>query len=153
MTSLESHPATVDRDRPLARLIDAGRYDHANEYVIEERFPVRGEGVREERLALVCLERGASTEEVGQELDRPELRPAGIAELLALGAAFPDLQRAFPIVALAAAAVYPHDYLRIPFLWGSLRTRRLDLRWDEHRWAANIRFLAVERGRAEQGRD
>ncbi|MGH3001523.1 MAG: hypothetical protein ACRDM1_02440 [Gaiellaceae bacterium] len=134
----------VDYDRSLADLVAAGGYDRANEYVTESLFPILGRGSGDVEIVLVCVERAASTEEVLRELDRPELRLGRIAELLALGAAQPELQRSFPIVALGSAASYPHEYRRIPFLWGSSRVRHLDLRWDEHSWGANIRFLTVQ---------
>lgn len=143
MSRVESHPVAVDYDRPFDELVAAGGYDHANEYVTATRFPVQRRGSAEVDAALVCLDRVAATAEVLGELDLPELRQGRIAELLAVGAALPELQRSFPIVALGSIALYPHDYRRIPFLWGSARVRHLDLRWDEHSWGGNVRFLAV----------
>lgn len=137
------YPLTVGYERPYAEQIADGGYDHVNEFLTAALFPIRGNGDADIDVTLVCLERTASTTEVLRELEQPGLRLGGIAELLALGAAQPELQRSFPIVALGAAASYPHDYRRIPFLWGSPRVRHLDLRWDEHSWGANIRFLTV----------
>lgn len=147
--AVASYHLTVDYDRCFAELVLAGGYDHVNEYVTEARFPVCGRGKSEVEAVLVCLGRVAPTVEVLDELDSPGLRHGRIAELLAIGAAVPDAQRSFPIVALGSIAVYPSDYKRIPFLWGSVRVRHLDLRWDEHSWGGNIRFLAVRE--AEQG--
>lgn len=143
MTRTKLYPLTVDYDRPFAEMVLAGGYDHGNEYVTEERFPVAGSGVVASELELVCLERNASSEEVLRTLDSDGSRLGRIGELLALGAARPEVQRSFPIVALGSVACYPSDYRRIPFLWGSPRARHLDLRWDEHSWGGNIRFLTV----------
>lgn len=143
MTEIETCSLDVDYDRSLAGQIAAGGYEHANAFLTEALFPVRGHGRADVHATLVCLGRAASTAEVLAELELPGLRLGGIAELLALGAARPELQRSFPIVALGSAASYPSGYRRIPFLWGSPRVRLLDLRWDEHSWGPNIRFLTT----------
>lgn len=146
MTRADAHRATIDYGRPFAEMVAAGAYDHVNEYTTEANFPVIGHGVATIALELVCLEVDASTEKVVRELESSGSRLGRIAELLALGAAQPELQRSFPIVALGSVASYPSDYRRIPFLWGSPRVRHLDLRWDEHSWGGNIRFLTVRDG-------
>lgn len=145
MPDAGGYQLTVDYDRALPEMIAAGGYDHVNEFLTEARFPVQGSGTATVTLGLACLGRTASTQEVEHALERPESRPGRIAELLALGAAHPGLQRSFPIVALGSSATYPASYRRIPFLWGSPHVRHLDLRWDEHVWGANIRFLTVRR--------
>lgn len=141
--SVDEYVVSPGYGRPLGELLAAGGYDHANEYLTEERFPVADDrgGASAVEVALVCLEHRATTDEVGRAVEAAGLRAGGIAELLALGAEQPELQRSFPIVALGAASDYPHDYRRIPFLWGTPRVRHLDLRWDEHGWGGNIRFL------------
>ncbi len=143
MTQTDAYSLRVDYDRPFAQRVAAGGYDHVNAFLTEALFPVQASGHSDVDAELVCLGRTASTPEVLAELERPGRRPGRIAELLALGAARPELQRSFPIVALGSAASYPHEYRRIPFLWGSPRVRHLDLRWDEHSWGANIRFLTI----------
>lgn len=143
MPRVDGYRLTVDYDLALAEMIAAGGYDHANAFLTQARFPVRGSGDATAELELVCLERAASTREVEQALASAGSRDGRIAELLALGAAQPDLQRSFPIVALGSSASYPASYRRIPFLWGSPHVRHLDLRWDEHAWGPNIRFLTV----------
>lgn len=141
MTRTDRHPIAAD-GRSLDDLLSAGCYDHVNRYL----HPLSGGPAPADFAALVCLERVATTAEVSTELDRLALEPGRLPELLALGAARPELQRAFPIVALGAAEAYPSGYRRLPFLWGSPHVRHLDLRWDEGRWAANVRFLATDAG-------
>lgn len=74
-----------------------------------------------------------------QALDELGLRSGRIEELLAFGAAYPQAQRQFPVVAISALDPY---HCR-PFLWGTPRVRHLDLRFDEKIWSGNIRFLTV----------
>lgn len=143
MTGAESYPLTIDHSRPFAEMVAAGGYDHVNEFLTEPSYQVRGSGAVGVEVDLVCLARDASTDEVLRTLESPGSRLGRIEELLALGAAEPDLQRSFPIVALGSVADYPAGYRRIPFLWGSPRVRHLDLRWDEHTWGENIRFLTA----------
>jgi hypothetical protein len=121
-------------------MIAAGAYDHVNRQITEASFPVQRGGLAARELILVHLGHVASTDEVLHQLDDLGVRPARIEELLAFGAAYPQAQRQFPIVALGAIET---SYRRRPFLWGSPRVRHLDLRFDEHSWGGNIRFLTV----------
>ncbi len=135
----ESHTVTIDYGQPLAQMIAAGDYDHVNRHITEASWPVqRGEPVARE-LILVHVGRVASTDEVQYALDELGVRSGRIEELLAFGAAYPQAQRQFPVVAVGAL----DPYHRRPFLWGSPRVRHLDLRFDEKIWSGNIRFLTV----------
>lgn len=136
----DTHTVTIDYQRPLAQMIAAGAYDHVNGDISEANFPVKRGDLAARELILVHLGGVASTEGVVHALDDLGVRSGRIEELLAFGAAFPQAQRRFPIVALGAIET---SYRRRPFLWGSSRVRHLDLRFDEKIWSGNIRFLTV----------
>jgi hypothetical protein len=138
-TVTEAHTVTIDCRQTLDQMIAAGAYDHVNRHITESSFPDAGSGASERELTLVCLARVASTDEVLHRLDDLAVRSGRIEELLAFGAAYPQAQRQFPIVAVGAL----DEYRRRPFLWGSPRVRHLDLRFDEKIWGGNIRFLTV----------
>ena len=138
-TKTEAHTVTIDYRQTLDQMITAGAYDHVNRHITESSFPVAGGNAAERELTLVFLGRVASTDEVLDQLDDLAVRSGRIEELLAFGAAYPQTQRQFPIVAVGAL----DEYQRRPFLWGSPCVRHLDLRFDEKIWGGNIRFLTV----------
>lgn len=100
----DTYKVTVDYNQSLAEMVAAGKYDHVGKLITPEYFPHDRNCLTEEvEIYLVCLNRGASRDdEAIAELDRMGFRPATLQELLALGAAYPDLQRRFWIVALGS---------------------------------------------------
>jgi hypothetical protein len=138
-TETEAHTVTIDYRQTLDQMIAAGGYDHVNRHITESSFPVAGGDAAERELTLVQIGRVASTDELLQQLEKLAVRSGRIEELLAFGAAYPQAQRQYPIVAVGAL----DEYRRRPFLWGSPCVRHLDLRFDERIWGGNIRFLTV----------
>jgi len=83
----------------MEEMIAAGQYDSYNRDINSENFPIKESGSLEVNLEFVHLGRNATTDEVEAELDKHGLRPATLAELLAFGAKYPDVQREFPVIA------------------------------------------------------
>lgn len=133
----------VDYSMSLDEMIAAGHYDWMNSDITAKHFPVSGGGQREVELELVHLNREASTAYVLEELERRGLRPAKIAELLALGANHPELQKQFPIIAFGSVWRDPSGLHYLPFLRGRSDERDLDLYDYDFHWPFKCRFLAV----------
>jgi len=128
----------------LQAMIAEGNYDWVNSDITSEHFPIEGEGQVEVELHLIHLNRVATGDEVLTELDKRNLRPATIEDLLALGAIHPDLQRDFPIVAVGSVWRRPDGHRYVPCLCGHWDGRRdLGLDWIGFRWDGDCRFLAV----------
>jgi hypothetical protein len=139
------HRVTVDRDKKLKAMIQAGRYDWTNSDITDKHFPVEGSGVVEVDIELVHYGHTMSTDAVLKNLDTRGLRPAKIEELLALGAAKPELQREFPIIVLGSVWRDPVGCQFVPCLvWGGSK-RDLDLNWIDGTWGGLCRFLAVRK--------
>jgi len=135
---------TVDYSLTLEQMIALGQYDWKNDDITAKNFPVNGEGKKEITVELVKYESGMSSEAILADLDKNGLRPATHEELLAFGAAFPELQRKFPIVALGSVASIFGDR-RVAFLDRYDSERDLRLRWFDGGWYARCRFLAVRK--------
>lgn len=142
--NLPSFKVTVDYTLDLVAMIAAGKYDWTNNDITAKNFPIKGKGSVEIELLLVHLNRYATTKEVEAEMGKRGLRAATIAELLALGAAHPELQRGFLIVALGSRCVLDDDG-SVPVLYGSDDGRALDLYHDDSEWDVRCRFLAVRK--------
>lgn len=142
MTISEPHRLTVDRSQPLQNMIAAGKYDWVNFNITPEHFPAGRSGVTEAEAVLVHFDRSITTGEALGELERANLRPADLPELLAFGAQHPDVQREFPIVELASVWSARDDYRNVASLCGGAGGRSLLLNWLEHGWYSGSRFLA-----------
>ncbi len=135
---------TVDYSLSLEQMIALGQYDWKNDDITTERFPVKGKGKKEVVGELVKYEENMSSDKVLADLDSKGLRPATHEELLAFGAAFPELQRKFPIVALGSVAGVGGDRC-VACLDGDDSGRDLSLGWFGLGWDAFCRFLAVRK--------
>lgn len=136
---------TVNYDQSLAEMIAAGKYDWVNGDITQKNFPVKGKGQVELPLELVHFGRLVGSDEVLAECERRGLRAATLPELLALGAAYPDPQRQFPIVALGSSWRDRVGDRFVPLLAVDGRGRGLRLRWFEGEWRDYDRFLAVRK--------
>jgi len=105
----------VDYRMSLHEMIEAGGYDYVNDDINAERFPISGTGTMSLDLELVHIGRSISSDAAEKELEKRGLRPATIAELLAFGAAHPEVQRSLPIVALGSVCGVG-GYRSVPYL-------------------------------------
>ena len=135
---------TVDYSLTMEQMIALGQYDWKNDNITSERFPVKGEGKKEIVGELVKYGSAMSSEAVLADLDKKGFRPATIEELLAFGAAFPEFQRKFPIVALGSVAEI-HGRRVVACLGGGDSGRGLGLIWFGGGWVAFCHFLAVRK--------
>jgi len=85
-----------------------------------------------------------SSEAVLAELDRMNLRPGMIEELLAVGEKYPEKQLEFPIVELGSVARV-RGHRGVVYLVRRGRRRSLYLDWFGGGWFAGCRFLAFRK--------
>jgi len=135
----------VDYSLSLAEMVKAGKYDWVNDDITAKHFPAKGEGKKELAIELIHFNRRTSSEEALQEMDKQGFRPATIEELLALGSAYPELQRKFPIAALGSVWQDPNGYRHVPCLGESVSRRSLHLHWLGGGWGGDWRFAAVRK--------
>lgn len=92
----------VDYSKTIGEMVDSGDYAWAGYGEWKENFMVVGTGMRISEAVLVKFDRSLETVEVLAELWKRNLEPAYLEHLLAFGAAYPDEQEKYPIVALGA---------------------------------------------------
>ncbi len=133
----------VDYGQTLEEMIRAGRYDFVDSDIKAEHFPIRGEGKVQRSLVLVDLGYWPiGISDVLDECKRRGLRPAGIEDLLAFGATFPEAQCKFIIMALGSIR-RQGNYHFIPCLSGHKGWRELSSNMHGHGWRGRCRFLAI----------
>ncbi|MEK7637341.1 MAG: hypothetical protein AAB402_03080 [Patescibacteria group bacterium] len=140
---------TVNRDKNLKAMIEAGQYDWTDPDVTDERIlQVEGSGMVEVDIKLFHYNRPMDEDDVYNDL-RHGYRPAKIEELLALGANLKtrDLQRQFPIVAFGSVCLcldgYGHHHH--PCLSGDESDRRFYKASFNTTWPDIWRFAAVSK--------
>jgi hypothetical protein len=127
------------------KMIRAGHYDEVSSDINEKNFPVKGSGKVTEDLILVHLNKQVSKHEVLYEMKQQGLRPAFIEHLLAFGAAYPEKQREFPIIALGSVLVGRYGSKDSPCLDLRFGKRELSLGQIGSDWFERCRFLAVRK--------
>ncbi len=141
----DTYTAVVDYTMSLADMIKVGKYDWVNNDITAEHFPITGSGKAEIDFQLVYLDKSANSEEVLLHMEKNNLRPATLFELLAFGAKYPELQREFPICALGSSWVGSDGNHYMPYLYRFDSRRDLNLRWFGGDWNGCCRFLAVRK--------
>lgn len=133
---------TVDYSRPLADVVEDGKFNWCNEDFNQKNFPVVGEGIVEEELYTIHFQRKLSDEALVAECKRLGYEIIGNTEGAHFGAKFPELQRQYPII-FGSAWECPDGYLRRPCLYGDDTGRDLDLNWFDpgNVWLADCRVL------------
>jgi hypothetical protein len=146
---------TVDYGLTLEQMVAVGYYDMGHSDITSEHFPISGTGKVVREVVLVRLNRRVTTDEVFIEIDRRGLRPAKAEDGLALGAAYPELQRGSIIVALGSAwmvlpgsssLVFDQVGRHLFVCVGPLGSGRcLGLGCSGDQWGGVYRFLAVRK--------
>ncbi|MBI4837474.1 MAG: hypothetical protein HY813_03680 [Candidatus Portnoybacteria bacterium] len=113
----------------LEQLVEYGKYNAVNKEIKSDGFPTEKTRSKPE-MAIFSSSRYIETKDILAEMKRQGYRPATIKDLAELGAAHPDMQREFPIVALGSW-LYGGGDRRFPFLHGCATMR--------------VFFLCVER--------
>ena len=154
----DAYSVTVHYDLSLADAIAAGSFDEiADEYVGQSwtewqapdgsplGAPTGGSAERQVLLFHVGGQFGEgpypTTKKVLGALASAGLVAEGIRELLALGRAYPDLQREFPVYELGVVWVRPSREPLVSGLVAQYRLRRLGLSSFDNLWPPEMRIL------------
>lgn len=142
----KTYKVVVDYGKSLTEMISLGKYDRLDSLIKDKYFPILGVGTQEVELVMVHLNKDATTKEVLKHLYNNGLEAAEIEHLLAFGAAYPDVQREFPIVVLGSGWVddSAFNYPCLDFHDG-VRRVWLTLSVDDGRWNDDCGFLALRK--------
>jgi len=138
---------TVDYTQTLKQMISAGKYDWASNDITTEHFPIQGKSQQEKDIIIFHFNRTITSDDAIAEMDKAGFRPATIEELLALGAAQPELQEQFPIVAFGSVWRHSDGNRSVSYLlWnGNSAERGLGLGCFESDWGGHCHFAAVRK--------
>jgi hypothetical protein len=144
-TVIEDRVITIDYGMSLRDMIAAGKYDRTNEYITAEKFPVQGLGSMQFEARLFHFDRSTSSEKAIDLIAcNASWEPAKLEHLLAYGAAYPEDQRQYSIIALGSVAEV-RGLRHVPCLFQGGAERDLELGWWGGGWRGYCRFLAVRK--------
>jgi hypothetical protein len=139
-----AYPIIVDYFKSIEQLKTDGGYNaYASSEITSANFPHQDSGMKNIRAVLVHFDRRVSNEEALDELDKLGLRAATMAELLAFGAKYRDVQRDFPIIALGSARTHRTGLRHVGCLGHAASKRSIGLDWFGSGWSSYCRFLAA----------
>lgn len=141
-----SYMVPVNYDQAVENLVKNGKYDDVHRDITSKHFPSNEKGQVEVPIYLVNFNHEISSEGALRELDRQDLRPATLKELLALGSQNLNLQGKNWIAALGSTWRLLEGDIGVPYLYIPEAHRKLYLftfDWSEHNWVMGWRFAAV----------
>lgn len=133
----------VDYTQPLSELIKSCNFDWINSDITEKHFPTAKRPNQEVEFKMFHFNRYITSDQVIQEMDEEEYRPAELPELLAYAKSNPDEQRKYPIVGLGSVWRNFRGSRYVPCLWRDSCGRGLD--WYGSEWHERCRFLGVRK--------
>ena len=130
----------------LEQMIAAGKYDWGCDDITAKRFSIEGVGTGEFEAKLFHFDRYIPSDHAKSLIEEAGYEPAKIEHLLAFGAAYPDEQWKYPIVALGSVGeIAGFGFRFVPCLCGFRFRRDLSMDWWSGGWDSNCRFLVVRR--------
>ncbi len=141
---------TIDYNRTIEELLQAGRYDWPNKNITEEHFPrLCISGKEERKYKLFHFSREISSDDAVREMSKAGFDPAGPHEMLVFGEEFPEIQRKFFIVGLGNPIWRSSNgiwYVVVLYSSGPNRNARNAFlhAWDSD-WDSRSHFLARHR--------
>ena len=151
------HQVTMDYSKSQTDMIKAGNYDWTNNF---GDFPLHGHGQHKVELHLIRFSKNILNSEAVKCMKKHGFKPVKVEYLLAFGAAYPDKQREFVIVALGSDWFDCMGHRVCPFLHCDTKGKRkldisLDIEgdyddepwWEDSliEWDSSTRFLAMRK--------
>lgn len=144
----------VDYEMSMEDAVKLGGYDYVEKGFISyaenssKEFSDRSKEKMNVVVELIHFNNSISRVEILHKLDKMGYRSAGLRELLAFGAQYPEIQREVAIVSLLGSVGERwFENLFIPCLYSDGSRRCLNLRSNERNWHASFRFAAVRKSK------
>lgn len=138
----------VDYNRSIQEMIKAGNYGAVDAHISSENYFILPEELIGKKIEVVGKLFNFScpmgSEEVILEMRKVDYRPAIFPELMALGELRKNLQKRFPIVALASVWVFTGEEYNVPVLSFDAHGRKLTLDLFDFKWIPKYYFLGIQ---------
>jgi hypothetical protein len=139
------HLIIGSKNRTTEEMVEAGKYDWANDDVNSKNFPMRPRPAGKRVIELIEFDHDVSSEEALEEARKQGLEQPDYEDALDFGEQFPEIQRKRPIVFLHKPWQDPDGNLRVLVLSGDSSLRELRLAWFDHGWDRRCVFAFVRK--------
>ena len=141
------YPITVDYSKTLEEMIIEGKYDRVTSDINCVNFPMPSDKSGSEKLEAVILhfDKIVRIEDVLKILNRRNLRPGTLPELLAFGTKHPEEQRKYQIFAVGSFWSDSVGDRFIVHLIGGNLARGVELDFRNNWWDPRYNFLAFRK--------
>lgn len=140
----DGYRITTGDGRSTEELVAAGRYAYAHSCMTSENFPARHFGGTQTReVVLLEFQHEVTSEAVIAEAIRLGLERPTYEDALYFGIAYPDVQRARPVVFLHDPWFGFFGRRDVVCLWSNADRRELGLEGFDARWDRSYRFAFV----------
>lgn len=138
---------TIDGSHRASELVAQGKYDVANIWVTDERFPIEKYAPQTREIEFITLEHDSSSEEVLAELRHCGLERPTYEEALVFGAKYPEEQKRRHVIVFLHKPVLggPNGPRFVLALRGNACRRYLILRLYDGRWSRHYVFAGVRK--------
>jgi hypothetical protein len=137
----------VNYNRSIESLIKDNDYNYVNPDITNKNFPRKGKGTKNIDVEFFNIKEYKTTEQILKMIEKDNLEPLTIHELLTFSIQYPDEQRKHPIAALGSAWVDPDGYRHVGYLYGDADGRYCYLYWGlpERQWSPDYVFAVRRR--------
>lgn len=136
---------TVNYDLSVEDAVKLGRYGWVDDRINSSNFPIKRKGTAYIIIEFIGFNKVISTKNALRRLDRMDMRPIDLHELLAFGEKHPNVQLKSPIVALGSVRQNRNGDRSFPRLDDNGSWRFMALHNAGHDWPRFIHFAAVRR--------
>lgn len=136
---------TLEGNATASELVKRGQYNWHNDWITDERFPIRSHDPMNRIVELVEFDHDPESEEVLAEFARRGLERPTYEDALYFGVQCPEEQRKRPIVFLHEPVLDPDGDRRVLVLGGGSDRRGLRLVWFGGRWDRRYVFAGVRK--------
>ena len=144
MSLIKGLKLKINYSKSVEELVKAGKYAYVNSDITSDIFPSSESGTANLEAVIFEPKGYSSSEGILKEMETVGLKPATLKELLEFGIKYPKEQLKHYVVALGSVWRYPFGGRHVPYLWGYVSERRLDLLWFDSSWDQDDRFLACK---------
>ena len=137
----------LDGSQRASELVAQGKYDVANIWFTDERFPIEKHAPLTRRIEFIELDHDSTSEEALTELKRRGLERPTYEEALAFGAKYPEEQKRRHVIVFLHKPVLggPNGPRFVLALRGNACRRYLVLRLYDGRWSRHYVFAGVRK--------
>lgn len=138
-----SFQISVNYDLSLDEALKMCQFDYGDSNITDLQFPNDKSGIVNTEIFIINFNERLDSSDVLPAIKNLGLKPANLRQLLALAAAYPQLQKEYPIAGLGSIWKPGHERWFVPHIGLDRGKREVRLKRYSSPWSETRRFAAV----------